>query len=173
MLLLNKLLEDGNTLFKKGKIGEAAHRYQYALRRIPLSPNHKDTFNQLKIHLLLNLSRSRRKVGDFSDALQLADSVLNLNKNCFEAHYAKAKANRESGQLHAALANLTDAARIAPQNREIHRVILKIKEEIKTVERSKLDPNEGSSTSGVDSSSGSSSHTKDFDTDTANNSLII
>ncbi len=35
LVLLNKLLEDGNTLFRHGRLGEAAYRYEYALKRLP------------------------------------------------------------------------------------------------------------------------------------------
>ena len=91
MILLNKLLEDGNTLFRNGKYDAAAYRYEYALKRIPRL-KHSDTvsqvennindessklkdrpkqrnrekddvFAQLKSHLLLNLSRTKRKQG--------------------------------------------------------------------------------------------------------------
>ncbi|XP_040580988.1 protein TANC2 isoform X3 [Lepeophtheirus salmonis] len=140
LLLLNKLLEDGNTLFRKEKLQDAAHRYQYALRRIPniclptvssiSDPKLRKTFEQLNVHLLLNLTRCRRKTGHFREAIDLADKVLKINPGSFEAYYAKAKANRESGNLHSALADLTEAVRIAPSNRDIHRIILRVKEEI-------------------------------------------
>ena len=82
---MNKLLEDGNTLFRNCRYDAAAYRYEYALKRIPrLKPidgndenknpettgNNKlrqknaeknDVFSQLRIHLLLNLSRTKRK----------------------------------------------------------------------------------------------------------------
>ena len=98
-------MEDGNTLYRKNRFDEAAHRYGYAVRRIPITisnnnnnintsdplfkdrnsknldcddiTNNKDqtilnddsaspisvTFSQLKIHLLLNLSRCQRRLG--------------------------------------------------------------------------------------------------------------
>ena len=105
---MNKLLEDGNTLYRKNRFDEAAHRYGYAVRRIPVNnstnnnslenndakdeknannlDNHiamesnnnestsdeepvshiSATFSQLKIHLLLNLSRCQRRLGKHS-----------------------------------------------------------------------------------------------------------
>lgn len=86
---MNKLLEDGNTLFRNGRLDAAAYRYEYALKRIPrLKPSDasqengtvntarnvknstrqksegkEDVFYQLKVHLLLNLSRTKRKQG--------------------------------------------------------------------------------------------------------------
>ncbi|XP_035899311.1 protein TANC2 isoform X1 [Anopheles stephensi] len=38
LILLNKLLEDGNTLYRKNRLQEASHRYQYALKKIPTAP---------------------------------------------------------------------------------------------------------------------------------------
>merc|ERR1719317_988731 len=59
LTLLNKLLEDGNTLYKKNKLAEASQRYQYAAKRVPSTnqgDHNKKVFDQLRIHLLLNLS---------------------------------------------------------------------------------------------------------------------
>lgn len=63
VILLNKLLEDGNVLYRKNRFQEAAHRYQYALRKISgleqlLERN--AIFAQLRTNLLLNLSRCKR-----------------------------------------------------------------------------------------------------------------
>ncbi len=194
LLLLNKLLDDGNTLFKKGQLNEAAHRYQYALRKLPTvltntasrSSNAKCTFEQLNVHLLLNLSRCKRKSGNLEEALDLANKVLHLQPTSFEAYYAKAKAHKAAGRLHAALQDLTEALRIAPQHREVHKVILKIKDEIHTQTGSSSassEPNsikkttqinEGDSTSGVDSTGSSSCSTKDFESEPlSNNSSIV
>ena len=133
LLLLNKLLDDGNTLFKKDKLNEASHRYQYALRKLPSVLGNtankgatKATFEQLNVHLLLNLSRCKRKSGHQEEALDLADKVLHLQPSNFEAYYAKAKAHKAAGRLHAALQDLTKALNIAPQHREVHKVILKV-----------------------------------------------
>ena len=107
-----------------------------------------------------------------SEALDLADQVLKVNPLSFEAHYAKAKANREAGNLHEAVRNLTEASRVAPQNREVHRIILKIKSEINMAESKLLilkdQSREGDSTSGVDSSGSTGSAKEDFDS-----SLVI
>lgn len=77
LILLNKLLEDGNVLYRKGRLKEASHRYAYALRKFPGAPEqvqdaqsqeqsnlmlHLQTFAQLKLNFLLNLSRCKRKM---------------------------------------------------------------------------------------------------------------
>lgn len=91
LILLNKLLEDGNTLYRKNRLQEASHRYQYALKKIPSNPGTSNatsttasdglvpptdsnnntasnaTFQQLKFNFLLNLSRCRRKMSVSTD----------------------------------------------------------------------------------------------------------
>ena len=182
--MLNKLLDDGNTLYRKNNISEAAHRYQYAIRRLPSSfaGQHRPIFEQLQIHLLLNLSRCKRKAGLTEDAIDLADQVLKINPVHFDAFYAKAKANREAGRLRSALNDLLSAAKVAPQNRDIHKVIMKIKDDIRQTElerelqettelKLKSSRADTDSTSGVDSTG--SSCAKDFDQENLSNTIIV
>ena len=172
LLLLNKLMEDGNTLYKKHKLSEASHRYSYAVKRIPDNNlgHHEKVFQQLKIHLLLNLSRCKRKMNEYSEAVKLAGEVITLHPLCYEAYHARAKAHHSAGHLEEALADLTEAVRVAPQNRELHKILLSLREEIQSKSSPLPDSEfgdskycENSSTSGVGSSREGSS--KDTDSD--------
>ena len=51
-------------LLQKNRIKDAAHRYQYALKKFPKEGFGEDvrTFKELKVNLLLNLSRCKRKM---------------------------------------------------------------------------------------------------------------
>merc|ERR1719219_2594352 len=63
VILLNKLLDDGNTLYRQQRMVEASHRYRYALARLTSmepGPEVRETFSQLEVNLLLNLSRLER-----------------------------------------------------------------------------------------------------------------
>lgn len=62
LVLLNKLLEDGNTLYRKGRLKEAAYRYTYALNKFPPEHELDPTFRQLQINFYLNTSRCKRKL---------------------------------------------------------------------------------------------------------------
>uniref|UniRef100_A0A8C6STE8 Tetratricopeptide repeat, ankyrin repeat and coiled-coil containing 2 n=1 Tax=Neogobius melanostomus TaxID=47308 RepID=A0A8C6STE8_9GOBI len=64
IILLSKLIEEGDSFYKKGKVKEAAQRYQYALKKFPREGFSEDlkTFRELKVSLFLNLSRCRRKM---------------------------------------------------------------------------------------------------------------
>ena len=138
--MLNKLLEDGNTLYRKNRFDEAAHRYQYALRRLPAAPSQtapekiaaaadSTTLEQLNIHLLLNLSRCKRKQGDFKEAVKKATEALVIKPGCLEALHSRARAYREDEVFEEAIKDLTEALKMSPQNREIHKFMIKVKEE--------------------------------------------
>lgn len=64
-MLLSKLKEDGAALCRKNRLKEAAHRFSYALRKIPSDCDSEElsvTFTTLRLHLTLNLSRTKRKM---------------------------------------------------------------------------------------------------------------
>ena len=166
LILLNKLLEDGNTLYKKGRLEEAAVRYTYAAKRVPLGldGSHQQVFHQLRIHLLLNLSRCRRKQQDHGEAARLASEALSLAPTCPEAFHARAKASHAAGRLEAALRDLTEAVRVAPQNRELHKILLTLKLEMKEKAKEQAEVKDSRDSSSGVCSSGEGS-TKDFDQD--------
>ncbi|XP_052565733.1 protein TANC2 isoform X3 [Culex pipiens pallens] len=127
LILLNKLLEDGNTLYRKNRLQEASHRYQYALKKIPSNPGTSNatsttasdglvpptdsnnntasnaTFQQLKFNFLLNLSRCRRKMSDVAEAIELATQAIDIKPNAYDGYYARSKALVEYGNYGEAL----------------------------------------------------------------------
>nr|XP_021399148.1 protein TANC1 isoform X2 [Lonchura striata domestica]XP_021399149.1 protein TANC1 isoform X2 [Lonchura striata domestica] len=137
LILLQKLMEEGNTLYKKGKMREAAQRYQYALRKFPREGFGEEikAFTELRVSLYLNLSRCRRKTNDFGMAEEFATKALDLKPKCYEAYYARARAKRNSRKLLAALADLREATQICPSNQEIKRLLARVEEECKQLQR--------------------------------------
>ncbi|XP_033361933.1 protein TANC2-like isoform X2 [Bombus vosnesenskii] len=144
LILLNKLLEDGNVLYRKNRLKEASHRYAYALRKFPASPEEDcqgqeqghmmlqlQTFAQLRLNFLLNLSRCKRKMNEYAEAIELADEALKVRPVSYEAFYARAKARVDSDLLEDALSDVQEALQIAPpQNRQDRRVLVALREEI-------------------------------------------
>ncbi|XP_012276088.1 protein TANC1 isoform X2 [Orussus abietinus] len=146
LILLNKLLEDGNILYRKSRLKEASHRYAYALRKFPnLTDLGQDqqsqeqsypvlyvpTFAQLRLNFLLNLSRCKRKMNECEEAIELADEALKARPASYEAFYARAKARVDVGLFEDALADVQEAMRIAPpNNRQDRRVLTSLREEI-------------------------------------------
>ncbi len=158
--MLNKLLEDGNSLFRKDKLTEAVFRYEYALKKLPAmtdkeSPNEDEAdgsnskrldeiFAKLRSHLLLNLSRAQRRLGNYPAASARATQALELaqarrggkrrgaesDATTSEALWTRAKADFEAGSADSvarALSDLREAVRLAPQNLELHRFTSKVK----------------------------------------------
>ncbi|XP_021206645.2 protein TANC2 isoform X3 [Bombyx mori] len=129
LILLNKLLEDGNMLYRKNRPSEAAHRYQYALKKVnplisdeglttattqPVPQEHVSAFVQLKTNLLLNLSRCKRKLNEPSEALDLAARASVLRPNAFECAYAMARAILALNKPSEALPHARRALLLAP-----------------------------------------------------------
>ncbi|NXP54953.1 TANC1 protein, partial [Heliornis fulica] len=137
LILLQKLMEEGNILYKKGKMKEAAQRYQYALRKFPREGFGEEmtAFNELRVSLYLNLSRCRRKTNDFGMAEEFATKALDLKPRSYEAYYARARAKRNSRKLLAALADLREATQLCPGNPEIKRLLARVEEECKQLQR--------------------------------------
>nr|XP_033773517.1 protein TANC2 isoform X1 [Geotrypetes seraphini]XP_033773518.1 protein TANC2 isoform X1 [Geotrypetes seraphini] len=137
IILLSKLMEEGDMFYKKGKVKEAAQRYQYALKKFPREGFGEDlkTFRELKVSLLLNLSRCRRKMNDFGMAEEFATKALELKPKSYEAYYARARAKRSSRQFSAALEDLNEAIKLCPNNREIQRLLLRVEEECRQVQQ--------------------------------------
>ncbi|XP_039513611.1 protein TANC2 isoform X3 [Pimephales promelas] len=138
IILLSKLLEEGDGFYKKGKVKEAAQRYQCALKKFPREGLSEDlkTFKELKVSLFLNLSRCRRKMNDFGMAEEFATKALELKPKSYEAYYARARAKRSSRQFAEALEDLREAIKLCPNNREIQRLLQRVDEEYRQVTQS-------------------------------------
>ncbi|XP_054627851.1 protein TANC1-like isoform X2 [Dunckerocampus dactyliophorus] len=137
LILLQKLMEEGNLLYKKGRMKEAGQRYQYALRKLPREGQGEELkgLKDLRVSLYLNLSRCRRKTNDFGIAEEFATKALDLKPRSYEAYYARARAKRSSRHFAEALADLHEAARLSPSNREIRRLLVRVEEECKHHQR--------------------------------------
>ncbi|XP_051530898.1 protein TANC2-like isoform X1 [Myxocyprinus asiaticus] len=145
IILLSKLLEEGDGFYKKGKVKEAAQRYQNALKKFPCEELSEDlkTFKELKVSLFLNLSRCRRKMNDFGMAEEFATKALELKPKSYEAYYARARAMRSSRQFAEALEDLREAIKLCPNSREIQRLLQRVEEEYRQVtqpEEQELEP---------------------------------
>ncbi|XP_040912869.1 protein TANC1 isoform X2 [Toxotes jaculatrix] len=164
IILLQKLMEEGNLLYKKGKMKEAAQRYQYALRKFPREGFGDDlkAFKDLRVSLYLNLSRCRRKTNDFGMAEEFATKALELKPKSYEAYYARARAKRSSRQFTAALADLHEAAKLCPNNREIRRLLARVEEECKQMQRTQTKVLAGAAAA---SSQASGGHESDHEQD--------
>ncbi|XP_071055582.1 protein TANC2 isoform X2 [Onthophagus taurus] len=133
LILLNKLLEDGNLLYRKSRLREAAHRYQYALKKFPVDDQgeHNTAFHQLRINFLLNYSRCKRKLNEPDEAIELASEVLITKPESYEAYYARAKAYLDLKRYDQALIDVKESMKLAPQqNVEVRKVLSYLLEDV-------------------------------------------
>jgi len=132
LILLNKLMDDGNTLYRQNRLTEAAIRYKYALKRLGAIQQSSDTdhhwLTDMETGLLLNLSRVERKLGRFETSIQLATRVLDIKPSNVQALCIRAKSSRSLGLMHEAFMDFNTANDLMPGNKELKRVILKMKE---------------------------------------------
>ena len=133
IILLNKLLQDGNTLYKKKDMEGAALRYSYASKRVPTASqgSYQKMFVQLKMHLLLNLCECKVRMSDYGAAISLATEVIVQHPACCQAYHARARAHQAAGDLDKACQDLTQAVRLTPHHRELCAQLIKIKEELR------------------------------------------
>ncbi|XP_014240920.1 protein TANC2 isoform X2 [Cimex lectularius] len=132
IVLLNKLLEDGNVLYRKNRLQESAHRYNYALNKFPPLETLDSSFRQLRLNFLLNHSRCKRKMNEPQAAVDLATQVLKQKPDCYEAYYTRAKAHVDLREYDNALQDVQEALMLVPpQNKDIKRILLTLRDEIR------------------------------------------
>lgn len=68
-------------------------------------------------------------------AEEFASKALELKPKSYEAFYARARAKRNSRQFAAALADLQEAVKLCPTNQEIKRLLARVEEECKQLQR--------------------------------------
>ncbi|KAG5854914.1 hypothetical protein ANANG_G00043000 [Anguilla anguilla] len=141
IILLSKLIEEGDGFYKvssahypqghKRESEGSSPALPVRSEEVPREGFSEDlkTFRELKVSLLLNLSRCRRKTNDFGMAEEFATKALELKPNSYEAYYARARAKRSSRQFAEALEDLNEAIKQCPNNREIQRLLQRVEEE--------------------------------------------
>merc|ERR1712059_22964 len=95
LVLLNSVLEKGNTQYRQHRLSEAEITYTYGLRKMtPLSTSSHschltEALEKLQLHFLLNLSRCHRRQGRAGEALKLACRALTLRPDCKAALHVR------------------------------------------------------------------------------------
>ena len=100
LIFLNRLLEEGNALFRSNEYCQASQIYILALTHLSKSisfKDHSETTRNLKNSLILNLSRSERRQGNFIEAAKVVTEIIEEENNNIEALVTRAKAEMEMG----------------------------------------------------------------------------
>lgn len=139
MILLNKMLDQGNNLFRRNILDEASAVYKEALERInQLCDDQIFALRHLHLCLLLNLSRSQRKTGDIDKAINVATEAVNINPESTEALVTRAKAFKMGNMTLEALEDYSAALKRDPTNKLIYLDYLKLREEWKSTKNAFL-----------------------------------
>ena len=132
MILLNKMLDQGNTFFRNNLLYEASNIYKEALERLnQLNDDQINALKHLHLCLLLNLSRSQRKTGDIVRAITVATEAVDMNPVSTEALVTRAKAFKIGNMIAEALEDYSAALRMDPTNKVIYLDYLRLREEWK------------------------------------------
>lgn len=90
------------------------------------------TYSSSYVQLLwdiFHVSNNIYYLQDHDSAIDLATKALEIKPNSFEAFYARARAKRDNRQGDSALEDLKEALKLAPNNRELQRLLMRVRDE--------------------------------------------
>eukprot|EP00743_Colponemidia_sp_Colp-15_P000545 GILK01000612.1.p1 GENE.GILK01000612.1~~GILK01000612.1.p1 ORF type:complete len:487 (-),score=107.14 GILK01000612.1:186-1595(-) len=114
--------EEGNTLFKAGNFTRAADKYNEAVDFVDFvegDAEEKKAISSLKLSSHLNLASCYLKTENFTQAVDNCTKALKLDATNTKALYRRGVARMHLGLFDESKADLYEAARRDPQNREI------------------------------------------------------
>ncbi|KAK3124492.1 hypothetical protein QOZ80_7BG0587360 [Eleusine coracana subsp. coracana] len=122
------LKKQGNEFFNREQYSDAAAKYKLAkdnLKSIPSS-----AANTVQLQCTLNLMACYLKIGKFDECISEGSEVLTYDSNNVKAYYRRGQAYKELGQLEAAVADLSKAHEICPEDETIAEVMRATEEKL-------------------------------------------
>jgi tetratricopeptide (TPR) repeat protein len=113
----------GNDLYKEKKYEEAMRHYNQGLDYFnqlwSLEEEEKKKVDAVKLSLLLNLAACQQELGEYSEVYYSCCKALDIDTYNVKALYRRGKALSAQNEFEKAKADLYEAAKLAPNAKEI------------------------------------------------------
>jgi len=124
----------GNELYKVKDFKGALEKYNKALEYFAhcwgLEEEEKKQVDALKLSLLLNVSACQMELGDYTEVYYTCSKVLDIDTNNVKALYRRGKSLSIRNEFEKAKEDLVEAAKLAPNNKEIRQEYEALKNKI-------------------------------------------
>ncbi|KAE8777399.1 70 kDa peptidyl-prolyl isomerase [Hordeum vulgare] len=125
------LKREGNQLHRDGQYADAAAKYKLARDNVKNGVP-SAAGRDLQLQCSVNLMACYLKLGQFEECVDEGSEVLSYDSGTAKAYYRRGQAYKELGNLQAAVADLSKAHEMSPDDETVAQVLTKAQEKLAT-----------------------------------------